>query len=89
MAQSVEEQRWQVGKSLTECLEHMLTYEISTDVTFHIMGSSANEKSTRLSAHKLILCARSPVFEAMLSEHFAEGHGEVTIVDANQSHSNR
>ena len=82
MAQSVEERGWQVGKSLSKCLEHMLMHEISTDVIFTIVDQSSDTKSTTLKAHKLILCARSPVFEAMFSENFVEGHGEVTIPDA-------
>ncbi|KAK2142515.1 hypothetical protein LSH36_945g00093, partial [Paralvinella palmiformis] len=70
MAQSVEERGWQVGKSLTQCLENLLTNEMSTDVTFNIKPSSGHIGDVKLSAHKLILCARSPVFEAMFSGKF-------------------
>jgi len=81
MAQSVEERGWQVGKSLTQCLENLLTNEMSTDVTFNIKPSSGHIGDVKLSAHKLILCARSPVFEAMFSGKFVESNDEVNIVD--------
>ena len=82
MAQSVEERGWQIGRTLTECLEHMLTNELRADVTFSIRPPSSRSGGVQLSAHKLILCARSPVFEAMFSGKFAESNDRVTIVDA-------
>jgi hypothetical protein len=55
---------------------------VLTDVTFNIKPSSTDKEDTKVSAHKLILCARSPVFEAMFAGGFVESNNEVVIVDA-------
>ncbi|XP_033730748.1 BTB/POZ domain-containing protein 1-like, partial [Pecten maximus] len=66
---------WQVGKTLSESFDHLLTSGIGSDVTF-IVG----EEKSRVSAHKLVLISRSPVFFAMLEGPMAE-KGEITIPD--------
>ncbi|XP_033726035.1 BTB/POZ domain-containing protein 6-like [Pecten maximus] len=66
---------WQVGKTLSESFDHLLTSGIASDVTF-IVG----EEKNRVSAHKLVLLSRSPVFYAMLEGPMAE-KGEITIPD--------
>ncbi|XP_033725448.1 BTB/POZ domain-containing protein 1-like [Pecten maximus] len=66
---------WQVGKTLIESFDHLLTSGIASDVTF-IVGEERN----RISAHKLVLLSRSPVFYAMLEGPMAE-KGEIIIPD--------
>ncbi|XP_033725613.1 BTB/POZ domain-containing protein 2-like isoform X2 [Pecten maximus] len=66
---------WQVGKTLSESFDHLLTSGIASDVTF-IIGEERN----RISAHKLVLLSRSPVFYAMLEGPMAD-KGEITIPD--------
>ncbi|XP_033725009.1 BTB/POZ domain-containing protein 6-like [Pecten maximus] len=66
---------WQVDKPLIECFDHLLTSGIASDVTF-IVG----EETNRVSAHKLVLMSRSPVFFAMLEGPMAE-NGEIIIPD--------
>ncbi|XP_069101855.1 BTB/POZ domain-containing protein 6-like [Argopecten irradians] len=75
MATSSPPSDWQVGKTLSECFDHLLSSGISSDVTF-IVG----EEKTRIFAHKLVLLSRSPVFYAMFEGPMAE-KGEITIPD--------
>ena len=79
MAVNTSERGWQVGKSLSQCLSHMLEQQMDCDVRFKFKDSEGH--SQILSAHKLVLKSRSPVFEAMFSGHFAEAHDLVTIED--------
>ena len=75
MEQSVDD------RSVIQCLAHILENETSTDVSFKFNESSADDKATIVSAHKLILCARSSVFEGMFNGNFVEKH-EVHITDS-------
>ncbi|XP_069102646.1 BTB/POZ domain-containing protein 2-like [Argopecten irradians] len=75
MAVDLPPSDWQVGKTLSESLDHLLTSGIGSDVTF-IVG----DDKTRFSAHKLVLFSRSPVFFAMFEGPMAE-KGEITIPD--------
>ncbi|XP_033725451.1 BTB/POZ domain-containing protein 6-like [Pecten maximus] len=66
---------WQSGKTLSESLEYAHTSGEAGDVTF-IVG----DDKIKISAHKMILAIRSPVFFAMLEGHLPE-KGEITIPD--------
>ncbi|XP_021348931.1 BTB/POZ domain-containing protein 6-like [Mizuhopecten yessoensis] len=66
---------WQTGKSLTESLNHILTNEVGSDVTF-LVGTNGK----KIPAHKLILTSRSPVFFAMFNGPMAET-GDVKLPD--------
>ncbi|XP_033725257.1 BTB/POZ domain-containing protein 1-like [Pecten maximus] len=68
---------WQSGKSLQESLEHLLSNDIGSDVTFLV-----GVKRTRVFAHKLVISSRSPVFFAMFNGPLAET-GDVEIPDIN------
>ena len=72
------ERGWQVGKSLPDRMYHMLVDQIDCDVTFVFPGATA---TAEIHAHKLVLKAGSPVFEAMFSGNFAESSRAVEIVD--------
>ena len=61
---------WQSDKTLVECMLYMLDNEISTDVCFEVGPSDGATVNIR--AHKLILAARSSVFEAMFSSGMTE-----------------
>ncbi|XP_033725452.1 BTB/POZ domain-containing protein 6-like [Pecten maximus] len=75
MATTAPPSDWQGGKTLIESFDHLLTSGIASDVTF-IVGEERN----RISAHRLVLLSRSPVFYAMLEGPMAE-KGEITIPD--------
>ncbi|OWF55515.1 BTB/POZ domain-containing protein 2 [Mizuhopecten yessoensis] len=66
---------WQVGKTLSECFDHVFTSGIVSDVTFLV-----GEEMERISAHKLVLMSRSPVFYPMLEGPMAE-KGDIPIPD--------
>ncbi|XP_060064966.1 BTB/POZ domain-containing protein 6-like [Ylistrum balloti] len=69
---------WQSGKTLSECFGHVFESSIASDVTF-IVGIDKE----RISAHKLVLFSRSPVFYAMFEGPLAE-QGEITIPDISE-----
>ncbi|OWF55514.1 BTB/POZ domain-containing protein 6-like isoform X2 [Mizuhopecten yessoensis] len=69
---------WQTGKTLSECFDHILISGIASDVTFLV-----GEDKKKISAHKLVLISRSPVFYAMFEGPMAE-KGEVTIPDTSE-----
>ena len=73
---------WQDNKSVQERSQYMLDNEIATDVCFEICSPEGDV--TLLRAHKFILVAHSPVFEAMLCGGMAEArpdHGNIKIED--------
>ncbi|XP_060064922.1 BTB/POZ domain-containing protein 1-like [Ylistrum balloti] len=75
MTTITSEPYWQAGKSLSESFDYILTSSLANDVTF-IVG----QDKERISAHKLVLICRSPVFFAMLMGHLADTE-EITIPD--------
>lgn len=82
MASSSNGRGWQTGKPLSECVERMLDDEIATDVNIIIKSPVEGEPDIKIATHKFMLCARSPVFEAMFSGSYLESKGEVLINDA-------
>ena len=76
MATSSENLKWQCSLSLSDGLSELRRREIMTDVTF-VVGASP---PTKVSAHKIVLSARSPVFCAMFDWRLAES-GDVEISD--------
>ena len=70
---------WQVGKSLTACLLHMLQNEVACDVTFDVVSSAGPHQV--VSAHSVLLQARSPVFEEMFRDVFAEKGKPIVVQD--------
>ena len=76
MATPMENTRWQCGLSLSGGLSELRRREIMTDVTF-VVGASP---SMEITAHKLVLSARSPVFCAMFDGPLAES-SEIEIPD--------
>ncbi|XP_021340960.1 uncharacterized protein LOC110441961 [Mizuhopecten yessoensis] len=53
---------WQCNKTLVQCLDHLFTHSLDTDVTFLLGRNGENVK-----AHSFILKARSPVLCKLLS----------------------
>ena len=76
MATASPNMRWQCNLSLSEGLAALRKRDLMTDVTF-IVGSVPSVKVT---AHKLVLSARSPVFCAMFDGPLAES-GDIEIPD--------
>ena len=68
--------RWQCSLSLSEGLSELRKRDLMTDVTF-VVGAVPSVKVT---AHKLVLSARSPVFCAMFDGPLAES-GDIEIPD--------
>ena len=58
---------WQRGKTLAESLKFALLNTVHSDVTF-VVGTERKQ----IEAHKLILCIRSTVFDAMLTGPMSE-----------------
>ncbi|XP_033726145.1 BTB/POZ domain-containing protein 1-like [Pecten maximus] len=69
---------WQCGKRLHECFDHLFTSGLAADVTFLV-----GKHQKRVTAHRLVLISRSPVFYAMLEGPMAE-KGEITIPDISE-----
>ena len=76
------QERWQLGKSLPQCLSHILENEISSDVAFVVSSEDPSKAPTRIAAHKFMMKARSHVFEAMFSGDYKESSNDVNIVDS-------
>ncbi|KAL3843179.1 hypothetical protein ACJMK2_021130 [Sinanodonta woodiana] len=68
---------WQVDKSLSQSLSSLLDEGLWTDVTFTF---NTDKSVVQIKGHRIILAARSPVFEAMLFRQMESN--EVAIVDA-------
>ena len=66
---------WQLGKTLSDRLQHMLSHQLMCDVTFRV-GST----QTPIKSHKFMLASASPVFYSMLDGPMAE-KGDVSIPD--------
>ncbi len=73
MATGLADYDWQCYKSLPECTLHLLEQQVACDVTF-LVGPQEGERK-EIQAHKLILLARSPVFQAMFCGALAENSG--------------
>lgn len=67
---------WQAGKNISESVSHLLSEELHTDVTFTFPGSPLLVKG-----HKLLLAARSSVFERMFYGSLPEKGEKVEIID--------
>ena len=66
---------WQIGKTLSDRLCHMLRNQLMCDVTFRV-GST----QTPIKSHKFMLASASPVFYSMFEGPMAE-KGDVSIPD--------
>ena len=66
---------WQLGKILSDRLQHMLNHQLMCDVTFRV-GST----QTLIKSHKFMLASASPVFYSMFDGPMSE-KGAVTIPD--------
>lgn len=66
---------WQLGKTLSDRLQHMLSNQLMCDVTFRV-GST----QTPIKCHKFMLASASPVFYSMFEGPMAE-KGDVSIPD--------
>ena len=79
------ENGWQSEKTVLECNRYMLNNEIATDVCFEV--GPQDGATVNIRAHKYMLIARSPVFEAMFSSGMVEcrnGHERrIRIEDIN------
>ena len=64
---------WQLGKTLSDRLHHMLNNQLMCDVTFCV-GST----KTLIKSHKFMLASASPKFYSMFDGQIAE-NGDVSI----------
>ncbi|XP_053401205.1 uncharacterized protein LOC123549560 [Mercenaria mercenaria] len=69
---------WQQRKSIGACMLEMYDRCLWTDVMFHCKDSEEGEV---IKAHKIVLAARSPVFQAMFFGPCADGKDEVKLND--------
>ncbi|XP_045176339.2 BTB/POZ domain-containing protein 6-like [Mercenaria mercenaria] len=58
-------EHWQLGKTALQCMGTILTDKRWTDVSFKCRDQDPDDIEACIHAHKVILAARSPVFEAM------------------------
>ena len=66
---------WQLGKTLSDRLHHMLNNQLMCDVTFRV-GST----KTPIKSHKFMLASVSPIFYSMFNGQMDE-KGDVCIAD--------
>ena len=52
---------WQDGRSLLECMDYMLRYEVTCDIHFRV-----GESQTDVGAHKFMMTSRSPAVQRLL-----------------------
>lgn len=71
-------QNWQVGKNLGTCIQGMYDSKLWTDVKFRCKDHDEGE---RTHAHKIILAARSPVFQELFYGSRAENKDELELLD--------
>ncbi|XP_045193708.2 BTB/POZ domain-containing protein 1-like [Mercenaria mercenaria] len=69
---------WQQGRYLVSCMKEMYDRSLWTDVKFHCKD---HEEEETIQAHKIVLAARSPVFQAMFYGPCADGKDEVELKD--------
>ena len=67
--------QWQIGKTLSDRLCHMLNNQLMCDMTLSV-GST----QTPIKSHKFMLASASPVFYSMFDGPMAE-KGDVSIPD--------
>lgn len=67
---------WQLGKALGECMLEMYDCRLWTDVKFRCED---HEEGEFIQAHKLILAARSPVFQALFFGPCSQQNDEVDM----------
>ncbi|XP_045194653.2 BTB/POZ domain-containing protein 6-like [Mercenaria mercenaria] len=73
---------WQQGKNLAACIVEMYDRDLWTDVKFHCKD---HEEEKTIQAHKIVLAARSPVFQAMFFGPCADRTNEVTLKDTKKN----
>jgi len=66
---------WQIGKTLSDRLQHMLNHQLMCDVIFRV-GST----QTPIKSDKFMLASASSVFYSMFNGSMA-GKGDVSIPD--------
>ncbi|XP_060560402.1 BTB/POZ domain-containing protein 6-B-like [Ruditapes philippinarum] len=78
-------QAWQVDKDLKACLKELYDKKLWTDVKIHCKDHIDGECFL---AHKVVLAARSPVFQSMFFGTCADGKDEIYLdkVDTNAFH---
>lgn len=72
---------WQLDKKLGSCLLHLYTASLWTDVCFRCSDHDDNNISSRIRVHKIVLAARSPVFQAMFFGPCADLNTEIYLND--------
>ena len=77
---------WQIGKSLDRCMLQMFDVQLWTDVMFRCGDQAPENLDDRVRAHRIVLAARSPVFEAMFFGPCKDTNAEVEIQDAESEH---
>lgn len=82
MASPCKERGWEIGRSLSECIEGMLEDELASDVTIIVWSSAKGTPNVRIPVLKFILFARSLVFEAMFRGNYLKSEGDDYINDA-------
>ena len=65
----MEDENWQIRRSLAECNKYMLENHIECDVKFTVGSHTEIEP---IEAHRYMLICRSPVFRAMLIGKLSE-----------------
>ena len=72
----MEHADWQVNNNLSKCIKFLLTSQMYCDVTFKV-----GREGQLMKTHKLVLTARSPVFERMFYGSMSESTDPIVIPD--------
>jgi hypothetical protein len=67
---------WQHAKGLAACMLEIYNQILWTDVTFHCKD---HPEVATIKAHKIVLAARSPVFQAMFFGPCADKNDQVEL----------
>ena len=71
----------QSDQPLSKCILMLFESQIMTDVTFRCQDHNIEDPAEIIRAHKNILAARSPVFQAMFRTPYTDDKKEIYLSD--------
>lgn len=74
-------QYWQIGKNLSDCMQELYANCLWSDVKFRCKD---HEDEERIYAHKIVLAARSPVFQEMFFGVWTQSSDDVELKEADK-----
>ncbi|XP_045160575.2 BTB/POZ domain-containing protein 1-like [Mercenaria mercenaria] len=75
---------WQMGRSLNSCLGELFLKRLWSDISFRCKDQDQLPQNS-IQAHKIILAARSPVYQAMFYGPCADTNPEIELSDTDSN----